>query len=417
MGEGPTTELTILRRILAYGRKVLGWEAGLDAVSDRRRRPVIPAKRIIRSLVAMFLCRLGSLNGLSHSRPSRFWRSWLDGDLPSADSCGRVLALVEPTGLRAVGHQVYDRLKRGKALPPLAHGLIAAVLDGHESHASYRQHCPGCLQRKIKTEVGERIQYYHRLVTVQLVGADWSLMLDVEPMRPGEDEVAAAMRLLERVLAAYPRAFDVVAGDGLYAQGPFFNFVTAHGKDALAVLKDEQRDLLKDARSLFAQAVPTRLDRARRVGQCWDIEGFTSWPQVHGPVRVVRSLETWTVHRQSDDQDETLTSDWVWVTTLNQARASTATVVDLGHGRWTIENQGFNEMVNRWHADHVYKHDPVAIEVAWLLAMLCLAVFLAFWRRDLKPALRLAVSMLHIARRITAELIGTIPPGPARAPT
>jgi len=417
LGEGPTAELTILRRILAYGRKVLGWEEGLDAVTDRRRRPLIPTGRIIRALVGMFLCRLGSLNGLSHSRPSRFWRSWLDGDLPSADSDGRVLALVEPAGIRAVSHQVYDQLKRGKALPPPGHGLIAAVLDGHESHASYRQHCPGCLQRKIKTEDGERIQYYHRLVTVQLVGADWSMMLDGEPMRPGEDEVATALRLLERVMAAYPRAFDVVAGDGLYAQGPFFNFVTAHGKDAIAVLKDENRDLLRDARALFEVTEATIGRRRGRDCRWWDTDGFTSWPQVNQPVRVVRSLETWTVHRQLNDQDETLTSEWVWVTTLSKARASTAAVVDLGHSRWTIENQGFNEMVTRWHADHVYKHDPVAIEVAWLLAMLCLTVFLAFWRRDLKPALRLAVSMLHIARRITAELFAAIPAGPARSPT
>jgi len=386
-------------------------------VTDRRRRPLIPTWRIIRSLVAMFLCRLGSLNALSQTRLSWFWSGWLGGLLPSADSCGRVAGLVDPAGVRAIGHQVYDRLKRGKALPPPAHGLIVAVLDGHESHASFKQCCPGCLQRTIHTSQGDRLQYYHRLVTAQLVGNGWSMMLDGEPMRPGEDEVTAAMRLLQRVLAGYPRAFDVVAGDGRYAQGPFFNFCLAHGKDVLAVLKDEGRDLLKDARALFEVTPPASGRRPGRDCRWWDIEGFTSWPQVNVPVRVVRSLETWTVHRQLDDQDETLTSDWVWVTTLSQARASTGAVVDMGHSRWTIENQGFNEMVTRWHADHVYKHDPTAIEVCWLLAMLCLNVFLAFWRRDLKPALRLTVSMLHIARLIVAELLAAIPGGPARAPT
>ena len=25
--------------------------------------------------------------------------------------------------------------------------------------------------------------------------------------------------------------------------------------------------------------------------------------------------------------------------------------------RWAIENEGFNELVTRWHGDHVYKHD------------------------------------------------------------
>jgi len=42
------------------------------------------------------------------------------------------------------------------------------------------------------------------------------LMVDAEPMRSGEDEVATAIRLLERVIASYPRAFDVVIADALY---------------------------------------------------------------------------------------------------------------------------------------------------------------------------------------------------------
>ena len=50
---------------------------------------------------------------------------------------------------------------------------------------------------------------------------------------------------------------------------------------------------------------------------------------------------------QRDGRPETVTRDWFWVTTLTPARASTAAAVTLGHGRWTVENQGFNEMVSR----------------------------------------------------------------------
>ena len=109
-------------------------------------------------------------------------------------------------------------------------------------------------------------------------------------------------------------------------------------------------------------------------------------------------------------------SDWVWVTTLSKARASAAAVTQLGHGRWQIENQGFNELVNRWHADHVYKHQPNAMLTFWLMAVACLNLFLAFYQRDLKPAARQAASMLQIARKIAAELFAAMPAGPARAP-
>jgi len=47
------------------------------------------------------------------------------------------------------------------------------------------------------------------------------LLLDLEPQRAGEAELATVLRLLERALAAYPRAFDVVLAHAYYAVGPF----------------------------------------------------------------------------------------------------------------------------------------------------------------------------------------------------
>ena len=87
----------------------------------------------------------------------------------------------------------------------------------------------GCLERSVKTEQGERIQYYHRQVTLMLLPGPGAgrkplrVLLDCEPMLSGEDEVSCAMRLLTRVLAAHPRASDLVLADALYATAPFFN--------------------------------------------------------------------------------------------------------------------------------------------------------------------------------------------------
>jgi len=77
------------------------------------------------------------------------------GEPISADTMGRVHAVLDVTQLRDGLHEVYSRLKRNKALP-LNLGLDVAVLDGHEQHASYRRHCAGCRQRTVKTEHGER---------------------------------------------------------------------------------------------------------------------------------------------------------------------------------------------------------------------------------------------------------------------
>jgi len=318
--------------------------------------------------------------------------------------------------VRALHHQFYARIQRMKAWPPLPCGLRAAIVDGHESHATYRRRCEGCLRRVIHSAQGDRTQYYHRHVTIELLGHETVVLLDGEAIRPGEGEVQAAVRLLERVLRRYPRAFDVVLGDSLYADSNFFNYLLENGKHAMAVLKDENRDLCKDAESLIRQMPPCLVQRGRRECLQWDIEGFRTWRQVRQPVRVVRSEETWTVRRQLDGRREERHSDWTWVTTLPSRQASTKVVVDLGHGRWKIENEGFNELVNHQHADHVYKHKPHAMLVLCLLAMLCLNVFVIFYRRNLKPPLRARCNMLTVARRITAELYSLIPGSAPRPP-
>jgi hypothetical protein len=125
----------------------------------------------------------------------------------------------------------------------------------------------------VKTEQGERIQYYHRQVTLMLLpgarasGKPRRVLLDCEPRLPDENEVATAMRLLTRVLAAYPRALDLVLADAFYATAPFFNFPIDCGKQALVVLKDERRNLYQDVAGLFAHVQPQRGERRGRSCQ------------------------------------------------------------------------------------------------------------------------------------------------------
>jgi hypothetical protein len=347
--------------------------------------------------------------------PSRFWKSWLGQSPCSADTIGRVHSLVYADQLRAGIHQIYECLKRNKALPDI-HGIGVVVLDGHENHASYRRHCPACLQRKIKTDQGERIQYYHRQVTLLLVPdappgrPPLRLLLDHEPQREGEDEVTTALRLLGRAIPTYPRAFDLVLADGLYATAPFFNFLLARRKHALTVLKDERRNLFQDVAGLFDHVPPQPGSHRSRQCLWWDFPDRTSWPQVDAPVRVVRSLETYSVRRQLDGNRSSQTSDWIWVTTLPSQQVPTARVVALGHRRWDIENHGFNELVNGWRADHVFKHEPNAMECFLLLAFLAFNVFQAFLSLNLKPQLRQGRTRAFWASMMAAEIYQEVIP-------
>jgi hypothetical protein len=318
--------------------------------------------------------------------------------------------------LRQAIHHIYQRLKRNKALPD-TQVMGIAVVDGHESHTSYLRHCSGCLERTLHLETGDRIQFYHRQVTLMLLpGAPGTrepirLLLDHEPQRPGEDEVAAAMRLLDRVIHSYPRAFDLVLADALYGTAPFFNFLLARRKHALVVLKDERRNLYQDVAGLFEHTAPQQGFRGSRACLWWDFPGLLSWPQVNGAVRVLRSLETWSVRRQLDHRESTQTSDWVWVTTLSTAQASTARAIAFGHQRWDIENYGFNELVTDWHADHMFKHEPNALECFLLIAFLAYNIFHAFLALSLKPQAKQGKTQSFWALLISAELHSRAIPG------
>lgn len=160
--------------------------------------------------------RLGSLNAIEQLKDSAKLRKYLDDSLPSADSLGRIFAKVDTRTVRKVNRHIYECLKRNKALEPPEHGLIALAIDGHEQHASYMQKCSGCLKRDLGDDKNEKIQYYHRNVMAQLNCRDCCFLLDAESQQSGEGEVACAIRVLDRAVADYPRAFDVVIADALY---------------------------------------------------------------------------------------------------------------------------------------------------------------------------------------------------------
>jgi hypothetical protein len=396
--------------VLRWTRKCCG--DVLDRVgklSDTRREPRIPCARVAKTLFVTTLAQLGSFNALEQTAGSRAWRGLIDGEPPSADTLGRVAAGMDPDEVRGELRALYSRLKRNKALPAPWHGLIALVLDGHESSSSYLRTCEGCLSRTVRTAGGEREQRYHKYVAAALVGEGFHVFLDMEELAAGESEVAAALRLLTRVRAAYPRGYDVVVADAFYAQAPFFQAVIDSGKDVLVVLKQEERDLHKDALALCAQIPPVTFERGDATVKAWDFPGMTSWPSLGRPVRVVRTRESRRVRRQKSDEVEELHAEWMWVTTLSPTRAPTKAVVDLGHGRWDIENRGFNEGANDWHLDHVYRHEPTAMRVLALLTMLAMNVVHAFHRLNLKPALRAQYTLRHVARMVASEIYAAVP--------
>src|SRR5256885_866953 len=112
--------ITVLRRLIAYAEKIFQLSKDIvTQVSDRREKPRISTAAVVKSSLVLFWARLGSINSWEQVGRARFWQRWLEEPTFSADTLGRVHALLDAKGLRQGLHDVYERLKRNKALPDI----------------------------------------------------------------------------------------------------------------------------------------------------------------------------------------------------------------------------------------------------------------------------------------------------------
>ncbi len=238
--------------------------------------------------------------------------------------------------------------------------------------------------------------------------------LDVEMIRPGEGEVIAGKRLLERALRRYGRFFDVVLVDALYVEAPFVNFCLEHGKDVIAVLRGEHRVLFQDAQGVFSLMKPKRWKEGRCQIRAWDAEGFTTAEGIEVPLRVLHTEETVTKrHRQNHQWNEkTEVHHWWWVTTLPLSQLSTRLLWYIGHRRWEIENDLLHTLVTYWSLDHCFKHHPTAILNFILTLFIAFVLLQSFYYRNLKPQRRIHLTLIGLANELHLGLVTMDIPAP-----
>lgn len=123
----------MMARFCRYLEKVFDWGARLRKLRDDRKRPQIPTAAIFTSVLMMCATRLNSLNALEGElRIPRRWEKIVGPRKPSADSIGRVLALMDPEALRDQFSGVNHTLRRNKALEDNPWALRFVALDAHE---------------------------------------------------------------------------------------------------------------------------------------------------------------------------------------------------------------------------------------------------------------------------------------------
>lgn len=420
-----------------YLNKVFGFRQSLPSLSDARHEPEISPQAVFQALFYGFVFRLPSLQQLeadlaepSFERQIGAERAFRD-DVLRYSLCGFAL---EPLEQMLVG--VNRRLKRNKVFEVgQTQGRIVAALDGIEVLASYSRCCDPCLQRRVQVPDGhggqtEQIQYYHRAVGCQIISSVVKPFLGIEWVRPGEGEDTAALRLLGALPERYGSAFfDILLWDALYAQAPLLRLAAQVGWDVVITLKQEARQLYHSAMGLFQSRSANHCFSEQQAGKLyqirlWDTDGLPFGEDYRQPVRVVWSQETVTEnhYRRGKLQPQTSEHEWLWVTTLDSRIFSAAQVRRLGHDRWKLENNGWNDLTQHWAFKHDFlhacKHRPKVVSdsgerqpvanrgLAAVTLILCLAFALssAFVLLHSKIFRRYGLSCLEVARQLYRSL-------------
>jgi len=315
---------------------------------------------------------------------------------------------------RALLASTAKRLKRNKALESCKiGGLLFLSLDANEQFKSRHRCCPDCRQRQLELSDGQGgkisvTEYYHYQVYAQINGPNFSLLLDVETIRPGEGEAQAALRLLGRIRRIYGvRFFDAITVDAWYVQGPFVRAVEPMGWGVVCVLKQEAMDIFKEAQALSRGKPPLeRREENHRQIELWETKDLRFSDEYPRSVRVVHSRERWTEVQRIGGQKKRVAqeSQWWWFSTQRLDPYDPWVIWRAGHRRWGIENNGFNELTQHYHLEHCHHHHPQAI-LSWLLILLlAFNLFHAFAALQSKVCRAGDLSLLALAKELDRAL-------------
>lgn len=238
-------------------------------------------------------------------------------------------------------------------------------------------------------------------------GPDLSVALDLEPIRPGEDEAAAALRLLGRMRRLYgPRFFDALTVDAWHATGPFIKAVQRPGWGVVAVLKQERYEIYQEATALMTRARSVSWKWEDRQIELREIKDLPFTDPAIGTMRVVQANEHWTERRQQGGGKTTLNQEslWRWLVSRELEGIPAQGIWRIGHARWGIENHVFNELTQHHHLEHCPHHHPVAIAAWLLILMLAFNLFEWFARLHGKLLRAGAITLAELAQQLDRAL-------------
>lgn len=314
-----------LSDVRPFVNEMMGLGPAIAALTDGRRKPRIPAPTIFESVLYGTVLGIESLLAidqfLKHS------------DLGQVLGLERAPLVSDSTMIRSLG--TMD--------PQVVRGLLRRA-----AHAALR------LAREFNEplELGDRrvvaidmsSMVGQKAVVARYVGPTFEVSLDFEMVRPGENEVTAAKRLLPRLVKEFDDDFDTVVGDGLYTQW-FIQLGKDHQKDVVVKTREQAKDLsLVRLGEEWIQTHQRHGLEVAKPGSGVDSDGYKSYRyvdtglhQAQGVSVPIRMIKIWEQRLKGDQEKD---EHWL-MTSLKAPQAAVDLVRLIARRRWGIENGAF----------------------------------------------------------------------------
>lgn len=350
-------------------------------MSDGRRDPTLPLSAVLATGQWGLRRRTPSTEPIGDLLRDRRGRARLGLKPPAGGSADRAAEVLDSLALEEWNEMMIQDFfiarRAGVRRDEGLYGKRCAVLDLNELFNSEKIHCPQCQVREktVQDEQGEKRlvkEYYHPAVALVGVSGSLPFVLGWELLAPGEGELTAALRLLERLLPRLRQSLDLILGDALYCGRPFFQTVGGAGLEGLAISSGQTE--MDDEIDLGRKTDPPRTVPGIEVA-VWEMESEAWRQDLKRNLRVVHCERRYEAPPGKHERKQLRV-----VTSVPVAILPAGQGWKVGRCRWKIENGTFNRWTRDYSLTHNYHHSPAAIVA--LRAMRSFACFLtqAYWR-------------------------------------
>jgi hypothetical protein len=343
-----------------YGNEEFNLKIREQTIRDQRKRPEIPTATILKSVREMVLLGQTSLLALDQDARNPEMLKWHRSKrkmVASDTTISRVLEGIDHTQTAGISYEVIKRLDGQNhwdlKLPTGRKIRAVGIMDGSNFGGFW--------------------------ASVLMLAGKTEAVIDLEPYEKRGNELQASRQVLRRARKLLGKGFfDIVSGDGLYANEKDFRLCRRElGSDLLIKTQEETLTVIKDARSLFFTrkgkvrkgiSQVEGLDQGRGIEYeiVW-AEGF-EWQGLEYPMTAAHVREKYL--KPIKDRPEVV-EFWV-LTTFEGLRGEE--LRELAHGRWKIENGIFKRLNSLVQSKRCASHRPKVQEMLLRLWMLGLTL-------------------------------------------